>query len=633
MKRSLNGLFVYQAVVYAAGLLLATGIVSDWGRWYSSSTAYRSQTDAFLEGQLPVSHDVRDLKFDHTWSEEGVHHVWGLGIPVWRMPWELLARLFGQEGFPDRIAFGLFALLVSFVVLKVWLHPEDGNPGWEDGREGLGWSLVTGFGGGFVVLLLFPPFLTLLQTRSAVWEEAVSYEYLFAILLVTLLVAFDRKPSRFRLFGMCLLAGVGGLIRPTLVFYGFATLVIASLVWIWRKRPTGSGGHTGFVGRWRATLSPVMIAGLLFCIGGGVLWWTNLVRFGDGFEFGHKLNVQTLYGSMYATRFDDPFQEVPIVEAGRELFGAIFLDRNFNGANFYQDNIFPGQSDVPRWREFYFRTFDLSFLPLILIGWGVAGMLLWRSWQRRGAFSECDSRECLSRAGVLGAWSLLSIVPLLGFYLYAPVISSRYMMDLAPAFAAAIVGVWIWAAGRLTSRWSRIVACIILCAWVGMELFLSKAVYGGPRSLSWDELEDLRQRQGGSEPAAVVGSRVQLGDEPVGIPFDRGGWDQKTGEIKPTVILFVQDAEFLELEVVRGEHAVIEPNPEDIRAKVGLEWLQRESITETERGWLIRFSGPEQARWRTGLQAAFLATVPNQFLAERSTPWILKSVRWRDAVE
>ena len=111
---------------------------------------------------------------------------------------------------------------------------------------------------------------------------------------------------------------------------------------------------------------------------------------------------------------------------------------------------------------------------------------------------------------------------------------------------------------------------------------------------------------------------------------DRGGWNQESGALKPTVILFVNNPEFLELELERPKHAAITSNPEDIRAKVGLEWLPRKSISETEQGWTVRFRGPQQLRWKSGLQPAFVATVPNAFLAERTTAWILKSVRWRD---
>lgn len=47
----LNGLCAYQAVVYAAGLLLATGLVPEWGAWFSTSLPYRAQTEALLAGR------------------------------------------------------------------------------------------------------------------------------------------------------------------------------------------------------------------------------------------------------------------------------------------------------------------------------------------------------------------------------------------------------------------------------------------------------------------------------------------------------------------------------------------------------------------------------------------------------
>lgn len=728
--RKLNGLFGYQAVVYAAGLLLATGLVADWGTWYSTSLPYRMQTEALLHGDLAVSRNVADLKFDHTWSEQGVHQVWGLGVPLWRLPFEAAAKLGGFDGFPDRLAFGLFALLVCFVVLKVWVsfgagesqmgdRADAGNvlpggpPAVGGGASGTalsngtdGWLLITGFGAGFLILLLFPPFLTLLQVRGAVWEEAVAYEYLYGILQVTLLLAFVRRPTVGRLLLVCALAGFGGLIRPTLVFYGFATVVIATVVWVFKVGQVGnlpSDEERGFStrssdgGSWDGSvtsppedrlqtgptlgrvLAPALLGLFLFGLGGGVLWWTNLQRFGDGFEFGHKLNVQTLYGSMHATRFDDPFQDEPLPGAAKELFGALFLPGKFNGADFYQENIFPGQSPTVRWREFYFRTYDWSFLPLLLLGWGaaVAAGFKFRvsGFKSRNNVLPLGSRtsappavrpttlDCNNLAEIaagetnallgpiphspssirdplplltLGLWSLLAVIPLAGFYLYAPVISSRYLMDLAPAFAAALAAAWLFLAARCTTRWSRVLVCLLLCAWLGAQLFLSRSVYGGPASVTAAELKVLRETRAtraGSTPNTFTADDYgqRLGGDRSGIPIDRTGWHAETGAVMPLVILFVKDAEFLELDFAPQPHPRIPPDPEAIRAKVGLEFLERERITELEGGWRVRFRGPQQPRWREGLQGAFIATVPKEFLAERTTPWILKTVRWRDA--
>ena len=235
----------------------------------------------------------------------------------------------------------------------------------------------------------------------------------------------------------------------------------------------------------------------------------------------------------------------------------------------------------------------------------------------------------------LGLWSLLAALPLAAFYLYAPVISSRYLMDLAPAFAAALAAAWLFIAARCAKRWSRVLACALLCTWLGVELYLSRSVYGGPSSVTAAELKVLRE----SRPAVAGGTNTYVandygqsltGDQSK-IPFDRTGWNAETGAVMPLVILFVKDPTFLELEFEGQPHPRITANPEDIRAKVGLEFLERTQITKTEQGWRVRFRGPQRARWRDGLQGAFVATVPKEFLAERTTPWILKAARWRDA--
>lgn len=103
----------------------------------------------------------------------------------------------------------------------------------------------------------------------------------------------------------------------------------------------------------------------------------NRLRFGDGFEFGHQLNMQDMVGSLYANKFDYPFDKVPWASASAELLGALFLATdNFNGNRWYERNIFPGQSSMVRWRKFYFRTYDWTYMPLLSLGWGVVFAVL-----------------------------------------------------------------------------------------------------------------------------------------------------------------------------------------------------------------------------------------------------------------
>lgn len=70
----------------------------------------------------------------------------------------------------------------------------------------------------------------------------------------------------------------------------------------------------------------------------------------------------------------------------------------------------------------------------------------------------------------------------------------------------------------------------------------------------------------------------------------------------------------------------------NIRAKVGLEYLKLESVTPTNGGWILHFSGPKQPRYQQGLQPVFLAMVPPDELAQYAlapSPWILKRLQWR----
>ena len=125
-----------------------------------------------------------------------------------------------------------------------------------------------------------------------------------------------------------------------------------------------------------------------------------------------------------------------------------------------------------------------------------------------------------------------------------------------------------------------------------------------------------------------IGQR--LGEVGSGIGYDRTGWDGRTGALKPLAIVFARDVEFVELDLESIPHAHIEARVEDVRVKAGLEVLERESVIRTERGWRVRFRGPQARRWREGVQALFVAVVPRRFLAAESTPWKLHSIRWRN---
>ena len=650
-----------QAVFYAVGLLMVTGWWTRWGVWYSSSVQYRLQTEALLRGKLALSENPMDLDHDLTWSQQGVHQVWGLGVPLWRLPFEAVAKLLGFAAFPDRIAFGLFAALVAFLALRVWTTAWPSNS-LQQRPADLVWRSIIGFGVGFLLLLMFPPFLNLLQTRGAVWEEAVAYEYLFAVLLLTLLLAFSQKPTARRWYWLSALAGLGGLIRPPLVFYGLGTMAVALWIWIAGRKANieGQEQKENQADGWRKVGFGALMGVLLFCMGGGLLWGTNWLRFGDGFEFGHKLNMQDMYGSLYSTKFDYPFEEEPWASAAAELLGALFLAGDgYNRSGWYQADIFARQSATVRWREFYFRTYDWTYMPLVLLGWGVGfvllGKVVWRRWRKErwpSSFLFSLSSGEVRWLGVLGWWSMLAVLPLWMFYLRAPVLSSRYMLDLGPAFGAAIAAAWWFLALCCRGLGARLCVALVFCLWMGFELYLMDAKgRGSPNSLSAVglalKLESNSTKTWNKQTSSVPPMTFPLLDgafktltTPINdIPFDRIGWvnEQKAfqekceiGALKPVAIVFARDVEFVELDWERIAHARIEARVEDIRVKAGLEVLERESVVRTGSRWRVRFRGPQARRWREGVQALFVAVVPQQFLAADSTPWKLHSIRWQN---
>src|SRR5436190_13920770 len=148
----------FGATLISLNICAVTGLVTDWGKWYSPSLQYRRQTDAFLTGHFALSQSPNALENDFAWGEKGVQQVWGLGVPFWRLPFELLSRLFGQQEFPDRFALAAAILVVGYIVLRIFTAPP-----WVRSLGEWSTSVASNPTKIAVVLLLlaFPPVITL----------------------------------------------------------------------------------------------------------------------------------------------------------------------------------------------------------------------------------------------------------------------------------------------------------------------------------------------------------------------------------------------------------------------------------------------------------------------------------------
>ena len=608
----------------ALSLVYFTGLVTEWGEWYSNDIRYRLQTEALLRGNLALSERPGGVTFDLTWSGGGAQQVWGLGVPFWRLPFEGMAKLLGYQGFPDRITLGIAIFLVSFLGFKILVRRGPKEPAIQ--RNELIFSI-----GGLILLFVFPNFVVLLSGRMAVYEEALVYTYLYGIAEALTLLWFIRKP---RLKGWLILsamAGLGVFIRPTLLFYGASSMLVGVLL-LFRNRPhpARDAESKNLLIRLGLPAYSWLWGPFLFLLGGGLLFLTNLKRFDDGFEFGHKLNLQNQYllDSMYATRFDYPYQDEPVLSASEELFGMMFRNKNFSKNSFNNNNLFSGQSDTFRWRECYLPGY--SFITFFLLIGGCVSILyclIFNKIKKQKSALFHNQREF----GYCVLWSLLATISLFYFYLWTPVVSSRYMLDFAPAFAI-LIFVLYRSFSDLFNNLRRFLFLLIsfFVIWITNDFvqFSYKI-----RNKGYDRNLSVNIKM-------IENSfKSYLLEEEEDFSFDRLGWNGKTGESGVLSVIFVHDAEFLELELEPSQSLIDEmatkeathypkPNPEVIRAKIGLEYLERESITKTEYGWKIRFHGPRRKVYQSGYQVAFLAMVAKEDLPYRYTPWLLKSIRW-----
>ncbi len=630
------------SIAYGVLLLFVTGWVEQWGKWYSPSIPLRQQTDALIDLRLSLGNDVNDLLHDHTWTNQSINQVWGLGVPVWRYPFEIMARLLGYDTFPDRLAFGIFSMLVSCILLIALLKAINTR----NAKISMH-SVIPGIMHVFAIypiIMLFPTFITLMQTRGYVWEEVIAYGYMYAILEFSALLIFVHNPSRMQLWTICILAGFGGFIRPTLILYGTATIITAFIVWrnylntiIYRN------GNTCLreilihkIRHWYHFIIGIFIFIGMICM----LYKTNEQRFGDGKEFGHKLNMQYDVPTMYATKFDYPYQDIGLVDACKELLGALFFASNKFHLDAYNESIFPLQSDTVRWREMYFKTHDISHLLFMLTSLCfilyISAKMLIRNVRKKHRVAGCEIVNGNKYVIISSIWGITSVILLFMFYLYVPVLSSRYMVDFSAALAISTTATTWIVMGTGQGNLRGIFVLVSACAWLIMQYGLQDSNYAFSSSIDKTELETIYKDMDRAKKTSVQNrTQINLDDGPSGIPYDRVGWPterdffiNEPGELCPLAIIFAKDIQYVELVLETLKHSVIVANPRDIRVKCGLETLRVKNITQTDIGWDILFHKPESSRWSTGLQSVFIASTPKRYLLHQTTPWKLRSVRW-----
>jgi hypothetical protein len=591
MTRVVNSVLICVSVILAIDVCVTSGLITAWGRWYSPSLAFRQQTEAILDGRLALSESPANATFDLVWSEGGVHQVWGLGAPLWRLPFEAVARLLGYDMFPDRVTFATAIALLTYVILRT-LASQLGVRATDD-------FLVRGpyF---FVVLIttvLFPPFLTLLSAPFNVYEEACAYGYLLSVGLLVGLLSLLHSKSFVQFCLLCALAALTAFVRPTLLAYGGATIVVATFL------------ARSFGWRWRRTLTGLALFGL----GGVCLMAVNWVRFGSPIEFGYAFQLNI----MAEIRMRVAFSKEPLLSAAKELFGSLFFVKKLNGIAFFAPDIVLGQSPTPRWRNFYHSTFDVTFMAGVALSWLISAI----KWVR---FAERRGKPTLPTIATL--WSLSSAIPLTIFYLRSDVMSSRYMLDFAPAFAAAFLALaWrcLSSARNRLPLWQTYAIALFAGLWWTHQVVSAK--FFDPPVIPITE-EGVRERLSYKPKFSPLANEYVIEKHPsdYGIPSNRDGWRSDNGTAMPIVLLYFQHPGRISLEVrpAPGEQ-IREEDYEVIKVKIGLEWLALESIIARGDSRVLTFSPPQHLPNRNGVQLLVLVLVDPMDFARPASPFDL----------
>jgi hypothetical protein len=565
-------------------------------------------------------------------------------------------------------------VLITYVLVRAWL-----GPGGERSHASRGALLFTA---------LLPGVLTMLRGRVAVYEEAAAYAYGAAMLLLGGVIMMVRRPSTARYVLLLAFAGATGLIRPTVWFYGAAAAVVATALYV---------RHRGAL---RGAVGAVALAWGLFLAGGAALYASNAARFGAGGEFGHRVNL----GALYLTRFTNPYDAVPTWTAAKELAGAMFTRPELSAhRGLYDAHIHAGQASTPRWREYYFTTYTWPYAPLILAGLGLGAAAWWRAWRTRPGRPGLERDTPWRDTPWLVAWVVLGGAPLVVFYLHSPSVSSRYHLDLGPAIAVLIVTAWRHAATALGRGRLGAVAFAAWIVWwlasmrgarvdrgylapVGMTAATASlervidppatgwqipeaydvadpwlAGYLGDRwwCRCWVDPEgmqacDHRDLAPGDTVEWVRGDRpraieaagaacppvVETWLAPPALWGNGPDWDAATGAVGVATYLFVDDPQYVDVEVAPSVGRPAGPGfVPAVRVKIQREELALVAAASTARGARLRFAGPRTASYRRGVQLLFLAFGPPDRIdridrIDRPTSeYSLLRVAWRDRRE
>jgi len=580
-----KGKIILAAITLAIFVMFALGHFQTLDHLYSPNEAHRVQVQAFLLGELSLSRNPFDISHDHTWSAGGVNQVWGLGVPILQLPFSGSAGLFGFNSFPERVTWLFYYTLfifLTFLVGQDWIRQES--------RGGLAVILT---------FCLFPPFIGLVGSRFQIYEEVVAYAYLAGMIQLLGLARLTKQWSHRLWLVCCAISGFGMFIRPTLVAEAFSTLVVGSMV--------GKQHRAGAVS---------LAAGWALCGAIGLLLYAaNYMRFENGFEFGHAINLQgpSLTGSLFSTHFQNSFASCSQLEALKELCGFLFFSVKQNGNSHYDEGLFWGQSPLPRWRESYLTAYDWSYLIFIL----ASAALLFYSFHK---WKKKEPQTGIGFSPWINLWAALTTFLLVVFYFKAPVIASRYLLDFATPFAVFAGGFWYFFIGKF----HRVgIAAALL--WMVWEIYSSFSIYGPPQPQNFS----LNNPDKKSGPPVVLSDSYDsaVNARKTKLPYNGSGWNMETGETASICIFWTKNASRIRLDLEWKRAYENQPDPRNtLRARLGGRELRIVHVHHEGKKSRITFENPGVLADKLEILFLKIGTLPE--FNSLNCGWKLEKIRW-----
>ena len=595
-------------VTIFATALFWIGYDCQWGHLYAPYPYHRLQVEALLKGQLSLSFSIEQLDHGLAWHNGQVNQVWGLGVPLWMTPFELAYRLFGRRVFPDRI------VLLTAVALVAWYSS----------RGGIAIASVLKqkvAGICFVCLVLFfPPLWNLIRGQNLIFEETILYACLVSIALLVAVMRFLLLRKREDFWIVCILGSLSGLVRVTHGIYGVMAGLICGVVMLRLAISVGASTKRNY--NWRK-IGELLLGWTLLLAGFSFLAYSNSHRFGSVAECGHRL-TNHLADVIYLTRFGNPFEKASVVDALKEFFSWLFLSPFHHSPDFV-----PWQASTYRWRGVDQATFDPIYLLTLILGCLAAAALICRRGRRPsdGSLFLLEEPIVLAIGGLL-VWVIGSAIALASFYLYAPILTTRYILDFTPAFLAPFIVVLLVSARRLP----RLIPWLLL-TWIISDstmLWLGQGNLNNRTALSREELVVLPEPTG--KKLASFSGRYSKENHPdqTHIKYNGLGWE-KNGEASVIITLMVDCPEFLEISI--GERKSDSVTSDIPRAKIGNLELPVESITPAYVGSNLvinaRFRVPERIRREQENQIVYLCLATSWDQKDRLSLRQLYEVRWR----